>query len=79
MSSIEERLDRIEKLLNRDLERLREIEDTIRLVNLSEDVVRVAYELTQLYFTPVTVAFESAKRFVSVTSKLGLDPIYSML
>lgn len=75
MSSIEERLDRIERLLNRVFERLREIEETIRLVGLSGDVVRVAYELAQLYSTPVTVALESAKRFASVTSKLGLDPI----
>lgn len=75
MSSIEERLDRIEKLLNRVFERLREIEEAIRSAGLSGDVARVAYELTLLYSTPVTLALESAKRFASIMSKFRLDPI----
>lgn len=75
MSDIAERLEKVEKTLERILEKLRNLEELISRLGISSDYVNLVVELTSLYSIPISLALESARRVAEISSRMKLDPI----
>jgi DNA-binding HxlR family transcriptional regulator len=78
LDSIEERLERIEKLLGLIMNRLLMLEEKLRLAGIDSTEIRTAYELLSLTSIPPLVALEASRRFYRVLSMFrdkGIDEI----
>lgn len=75
LSSIDERLERIEKRLIELIRRLDIIENRLKVLGLYSDEISLAFELINVFSIPVVLAIESASRLLTIFSKSDLDPI----
>jgi len=73
--SLEDAVNRMARLLEEVLERLKKIEDRLSSFPLSDEEARIAQHLVHLYSIPIGLAVEAAKRFMEVVSRARLDPI----
>jgi len=75
MSSIDEKLDRIEKTLNYVIKKIEELEERLKVLGVNSEEVSIASELTSTLSIPAYLAIESARRICSYFLTTGLDPI----
>lgn len=75
MSSIEERLERIEKMLSKLSEKLEYIENKLKSLGIYSDEFGLAVELMNAFSIPAILAIESASRLISVLTTSELDSI----
>mgnify|MGYP000197389609 CR=1 FL=1 len=70
--SIEDRLERIEKLLENIVKRLNKVEEYLKLLGLNDEVVSSAFKLTIAFSTPISRAIEAARRVIESIKYLGI-------
>jgi hypothetical protein len=75
MSSIEDKLDRIEEVLKKVVKRVEEIEEKLSSIGLLEEEYMLASELVALSSIPVIKALEATKRIMGLFYREELDPI----
>lgn len=75
LSSVEDRLKRIEDLLRRVIEKIDYLENKLKSAGLYSEELRLASELVAIFSMPVTAALESAGRLFKILSSVQLDPI----
>ncbi len=76
VSDIEERLRRVEELLQDVLRRLEHIENYLRTIGIGGEVARVAQSLFLAFSLPARLAIDAASRVVEALKVLGgADPI----
>ncbi|MET1159569.1 MAG: hypothetical protein ABWW65_01275 [Thermoprotei archaeon] len=76
MSSIEDRLYRLEKLVEKALKKIEEIEGLLKKLGFTSEELHTAAELATIFSIPVHLAIEATQRFFKVVlGTQGLDPI----
>ncbi|OYT47440.1 MAG: hypothetical protein B6U85_05250 [Desulfurococcales archaeon ex4484_42] len=70
--SIEDRLERIEKLLENVIKRLNRVEEYLKLLGLNDEVVSSAFKLTIAFSIPISRAIEAARRVIESIKYLGI-------
>ena len=71
MPSIDERLREVEELLRKVLKRLEGIEETLKLLGLSNEVISTALKLTITFSLPASKAIEASRRIIESIRTLG--------
>ena len=73
--SIEERLERLEKLLEELMNRLENIEESLHILGISSDLVIIASRLITAFSLPATLALEASRRVIEVAKTIRGDEI----
>jgi len=73
--SVEDRLDRIEKILAMVTKKIEEIEDYLKKIGLLSDEVYIASELATAFSIPIYMSLEATKRIISLFTVENYDPI----
>ncbi|RLG44215.1 MAG: hypothetical protein DRN78_00470 [Thermoproteota archaeon] len=73
--SIEERLERLEKLLEELMNRLKNIEESLHILGISSDLVIIASRLITAFSLPATLALEASRRVIEVAKTIRGDEI----
>ncbi len=70
--STEERLKKIEKLLESIIERLNKVEEYLKLLGLNDEVISSAFKLTIAFSIPISKALEASRRVIESIRRLGI-------
>jgi len=68
---VEERLSRLEEILVRVLARLESIEEYLKALGISDDVLSSAFKLVTTFSLPAAAALEASKRAIEAIRILG--------
>jgi len=75
LKDIEERLKRIEDMLTSILDRIVKLEDYVKSYGYNTEGIDLAVELTSVFYLPLTLGLEAARRVLRILSSFELDPI----
>lgn len=73
--SSEDVMMRLVRILEEVLERLKRLEEKLSGIPLSGEEAVLVQKLISLYYLPIGVAVEAARRVIGVVSQFRLDPI----